>query len=319
VVARSRETDPDSTARAAIFVNGKASGDSTPYTFRYRPATELEIVVEGALAGYCTNAADTLVAAPDEVNTVLLDFEYTHGTVGFTSDPGVKNIYYDGRRLGTLRTPAFPDQYLYVPCMATGVHTAYAANTLDEQQCSPTMEFAVTAGETTLVFFECPSGAFVAEARRPAPAAVALRESPAPGASSGATLTDGVWLIDLADEASSDDDRTLQVAATASVVCQPSLSSDGKYVAYITGAGRERRIMVCDVSGLVAGGPASDPIVIGMPGSFDQTECWRLPERVEWFPGTTQRKLMVSLSKCRGGSVEDDFEAWVADLSRFLD
>jgi len=107
--------------------------------------------------------------------------------------------------------------------------------------------------------------------------------------------------------------------SSASTVCQPSLSPDGRYVAYIMGEGRGRRILVSDVSGLFAGGVVGQPVVIGMPGSPDETECWRIPERVEWLPSATERKIVVSLSVCRGGAVPDDFETWVADLSRFLE
>lgn len=318
VLARSRETFPDSTAVAAIYVNGKASGDSTPHTFRYRPATDILVNVEGALRGYCANATNTLSMVPDTLNTVVLDFEYKHGVVGFTSDPGVKDVFLDGRQVEGMRTPGFPGQYVYMACVELGDHTAYAANTLNGEQCGPIMEFTVSAGETTLVWFDCPSGGQGAEPLQPVPVAVEV-SGPEPRMTSSVTLPNGVWLLDLKDQAASDDDNLYQVMSTSSPVCQPSLSPDGKYVAYIVGEGRERRIMVSDLSGLLSGGAAAVPTVIGMPGSLDETECWRLPERVEWFPSAAERKLAVSLSVCRGGAVDEDFEVWVADLSRFLE
>lgn len=321
VIARSRETYPDSTARAAIYINGKASGDSTPYTFRYRPSTDIQVIVEGGLGGYCANAMDTLFTQPDTLNTVLLDFEYKHGVVGFTSDPGVKDVFLDNNQIEGMRTPGFPGQYVYLPCVLPGPHTAYAASTLNGVRCSPIVEFTVTAGETTLVFLDCrtPGAAAVASLPAPRAAEVAGQERSGHRAAGSVTLTDGVWLLDLNDQAAADDDQLYQVMSTSLPVCQTALSPDGRYVAYLVGEGRERRIVVSDLSGLLAGGAAGEPVVIGMPGSLDETECWRLVERVEWFPSTTERKLAVSLSICRGGAVDEDFEVWVADLSRFLD
>lgn len=318
VLARSRETDPDATAHARVSVNGKDSGLYTPYVFRGRPASDLGVAVEGALTGYCTNATGALQTVPDALNTMVLEFQYYHGTVGFSSDPGVKYVFYDGRRLEGIRTPGSAGEYVFVPCMALGRHVAYAANTRDEVQCSPVVEFTVLAGQTTLVDFDCTE---CVVAGSPVPSSPAVDEAPAQEvkAVSSLPLPNGVWLIDTRDQASAADDTTYHVMSSASPVLQPALSPDGKYVAYIVGEGRGRRIFVSDLSGLLAGGQVGEPLVVGLPGSLDYTECWRMVEQVEWFPSTTERKLMVSLSKCRQGAVGEDFEPWVADLSSFLD
>jgi hypothetical protein len=312
VVARSEESYPDSTAAAAIYINGKDSGKTTPYTFKYRPATDLEVVVKGELAGYCTDPAESLLLQPAVVNTVLLDFHYEHGTVGFASDPGVKQVFLDGAKLEGVRTNGLPTQYVYVPCIPKGMHTAYAANIVGEQRCSPIYEFEVLAGQTIQVLFDCTTAVNSAPGSR----------SPVVGTSQVQTILDfagpnTLWVDDLNDLASTSDDVTYQVAGSQSAINEPAVSPDGKYVLFIRGANRSRQIVVVDVDRILAGEP--NAIVIGLPGSNDELECWRIPEEASWVPTESGRKIIASLSVCGSASVPEDFEVWIADISRFIE
>ncbi|MFH1220437.1 MAG: hypothetical protein V1694_08285 [Candidatus Eisenbacteria bacterium] len=316
VVARSAE-HPDTSAVAKIIIGGKDSGKSTPHIFRYRPSG-VKVEVRGNLAGYCTEPFDSIAAPPDVTTTVLLDFVYYHGTVGFSSDPGTKLVYLDGSKLENLYTRPAPTSFVYVTCVAAGAHSAYAANVTDEQACSPTENFEVVAGETTLVTFDC-TGALHNRVLAPSPHSGALAAPPVTSRSLAVVEPNGVWLLDLKTGASTDDDRLYRVEASASSICEPALSPDGKYVAYIRGEERSRELVVSDLSGLLAGSGPAEAVVIGLPGSSEDVECWRIPERLAWSSVASERKLVASLSVCRGGAVPGDYEIWIADLSRFLD
>jgi len=315
VVARSRETFPDTTAAATILINSKDSGRTTPYTFRYRPA--VAVIVEGALQRYCTNPIDTLDAAPGVTNTCLLEFEYKQGTVGFRSDPGVKYVYMDGKKIEGFVTDPIPAIFTYANCVAVGSHSAYAVFTSNEEIRSPTVSFEVAAGETALVdLVFSPMGALSAGA---AGLGSGLATPPARVAMSSAAAQYGVWVIDMQDQTSLSDELTYQAFSSASSLGQPAISPDGKYVAYLVGDGVNRQIGVSDLSSLTPDGPWPQPVIIGLPGSDEDVECWRIPERVEWLPAASGRKIVASISVCRGGDVAEDFEVWIADLSGFLE
>jgi hypothetical protein len=311
VRARSVEK-PDTTEAADIWINGKDSGKETPYLFRYRPAGTSKIEIRGKNVRYCTDPFDSIIPQPGTETALVLDFVYRQGTVGFSSNPGVQLVYFDGRVLEGLRTPGFPTEYVYIDCVGLGAHAAYAANIITRVQCSPTYQFTVTAGETTLVSLDCTGGGGLLGA----PAAV--RPTSAPRAALPLTAgPNGLWLLDLPEAGPMTDASVYLVASSNQVISQPAISPDGKYVAYLRGQGKSREIIVSDVSGLLAGGGEPEGLVIGMPGSLEDIECWRIPERVTWLPGTDGRRILASFSVCRGGA-RTDFEVWIADLDRFI-
>ena len=97
-------------------------------------------------------------------------------------------------------------------------------------------------------------------------------------------------------------------------------SDDGKYVAYVVGEGASRQLKVSgDLHAFKAGTEAIQTQVIGLPGSSEDIECYRFPERVSWIHAGTERKVVASLSVCRGGDLTKDYEIWIGDLDRFLD
>lgn len=77
VVASSAE-NPDSSAEASIYVNGKDSGRRTPHTFLYRPAV-WQVEVCGWLAGY-SRVCSEFTPLPDITNIVHLMFAATQST-----------------------------------------------------------------------------------------------------------------------------------------------------------------------------------------------------------------------------------------------
>lgn len=309
VRARSVEK-PDTTEVAAIWINGKDSGKQTPYVFRYRKAGTDTIEIRGKNVRYCTDPFDSIMPQPGIENTLVLDFVYQEGTVGFSSNPGVKLVYFDGSLLEGVRTPGFSSEYVYLKCVEPGAHTAYAAGITTQQRCSPTYQITVAAGETTFVDLDCTGGLLEAPvAVRPAPALRAI----APSVTSG---PNGLWLLELPEAGPMTEASVYLAASSGQVITKPAISPDGKYVAYIRGQGSLREIIVSDVSGLLAGGSEPQAIAIGMPGSLEDIECWRIPERVTWLPGTDGRRIVASFSVCRGGA-RNDYEVWIADLSRF--
>jgi hypothetical protein len=313
VLARSVEK-PDTTEAADIWINGKDSGKETPYVFRYRPTGTSKIEIRGKSIRYCTDPFDSIIPQPETETTLVLDFVYRQGTVGFSSDPGVQLVGFDGIILEGVRTPGFPSQYVYVNCVSLGAHTAYAANIITRVQCSPAYQFTVTAGETTLVSMDCTGGGGLLGAPTPVASrpASALR-APLPLMAG----PNGLWLLDLPEAGPMTEASIYLVASSNQVISEPAISPDGKYVVYLKGQGKSRQIIVSDVSGLLGGGGEPEGLVIGMPGSSEEIECWRIPERVTWLPGTGGRRIIASFSACRGGA-RTDFEVWIADVDRFI-
>jgi hypothetical protein len=68
----------------------------------------------------------------------------------------------------------------------------------------------------------------------------------------------------------------------------------------------------------IAGTAAIETRVIGLPGSAEDIECYRFPERVSWVYDGTGTKVVASLSVCRGGDLAEDYEVWIGDLSDLL-
>jgi hypothetical protein len=317
VVARSEETSPDSTAAAKIWINGKDSGQETPHTFRYRPAGTAEVEVLGVLEPYCEEPLTKFIPSADTVNTILLDFIYKHATIAFSSAPGGRLVYLNGHRLEG-RTPV-DGTYMYANCIAVRdtddviiMYTAYSTDVNGANACGET-SFQLTPGDTAFIRFDC-LGRSDGPVEEPSGTSVRARRATDRPAELGtaAGSTNGVWLA-----AMDNVDRVYLVDGGGPTISQPAISFDHKYVAYIRGEGRTREIVVSDVSDLLTGGTNVRTLVIGMPGSFDDIECWRLPERVSWFPGTTGRKLVASISLCRAAGPKD-YQIWIADLSRLL-
>jgi hypothetical protein len=317
VVARSEESSPDTTAEAEIYISGKDSGKKTPYTFKYRPTGQLPVEVKGQLSGYCADPVVNIALQPDTVNTVFLDFQYAHGTVGFASDPGVRLVFLDGEKLNLFRTAPEPTEYTYINCIPEGTHSAYAADIVGEQACGPAVEFEVAGGETTLVLLDC-TGALRAEGTASS-AQRALGASRQLSASQPSEGANGLWVVELGNSALTDDDLTSLAFSSEFTISGPAVSPDRKYVAFIVGEDRTREIVVADISGLLAGGTSVPTVEIGLPGADDDLECWRIPERVGWLPTESGRKLVASLSVCGSAAVPDEFEVWVADISDFID
>jgi hypothetical protein len=126
-----------------------------------------------------------------------------------------------------------------------------------------------------------------------------------------------IWLADLGSDPGTEDDEFFVVETSSQGLFYPTLSPDGRYVAYIRGALASWELVVSDISALMSGGGATS-IRIGLPGSSEDIECWREIEKISWMASGTERKVVASLSPCRGAS-PDEFDIWVADLTRFLD
>ena len=262
----------------------------------------------------CSDTLDVTVRA-GETTYVTLDCRC--GLVGLSSNPGGKLVNLDGRWLDA-PTPASSTDYIFTECQVPGMHFVFAANPdVNKTRCSDTAFVAVRPGETTYVTLDC-TGA-PARSRPEGPkhrSTLSARLAPSRSLTAGAT--NGIWLVDLGNEASVDGDKMYLVTTSSLPISEPALSPDGNYVAFIRGQDISREIVICDVSGVLAGTGEAQSIVIGLPGQAgDDVECWRIPERVGWFPGQPP-KLVASISVCRGGAVPDDYEIWVADLSRFI-
>jgi hypothetical protein len=314
VIARSEE-QPDTTVTAAIFVDGKDSGKTTPYTFRYRPSSR-SVEITGLLDGYCTQPEVTVSALPGGVTTSLLDFVHTHGTLAVASNPGAINVFIDSLDKD-VRTPSQSSSYVSFECIPLGEHEVFGTD-IYGVVCSPVYTVTVLAGETTFITLDCTGSNLQSE--RQTHGSVG-ESTPRGGPALAVTLTEahGAWLVDLNGDLGPEDDHLYLIDSAAVTISYPALSPDSKYVAYIRGEDTSRQLVISDVSGLLAGTGEVNRIVIGFPGSSEDIECWRMPERVSWFPSAEERKVIASLSVCRGGNVADDFEVWIGDLSDFID
>jgi hypothetical protein len=97
----------------------------------------------------------------------------------------------------------------------------------------------------------------------------------------------------------------------------PVLSPDGRYVAYYRGEYTSWEVVVADIEPLLSGSGPAVLTVVGLPGSSEDVECWRKPEKITWLPVQDSRRILLSLSPCRGGTPEQ-YHLWEADLSGFL-
>ena len=330
VVARSEEEEDTSLVHARVFINGKDSGDSTPVLFEYRPVQD-SVLIQGQLEGYCSTARlDFTGMQPDTLNTTILNFVHTHGTLAAASLPGGVHAVFvgtvewsaipipeeeDSVVVDTVwveqfpKTPDFDPQgdpeYAFYSCIRADTILVYAATPYGP--CSDTLEVEVTAGDTSWVLLDCGGSSTVvgapsfAGARRPMPV---LQQQPEPYT---------LWAVDVDSEA------LYALAHAAEPISNPALSPDGRYIAYIRGQGAERELVVSgDVLDFIAGTAAIETRVIGLPGSAEDIECYRFPERVSWVYDGTRSKVVASLSVCRGGDLTEDYEVWIGDLSDLL-
>jgi hypothetical protein len=316
VVVASSEEDPDSAAAAEIWIDGKDTGKTTPYTFRYRPAGhDIEVAIETRLSGYCLSRTDTVFPEPDRVNTYHLDFVHTHGTVGVRTKPLGGHVVQIGRDWQTARTPGDTISFRFYDCIPAGT-TAVRTEDIYGNFCGIDTPVVVTPGETTLVRIRCGASAASGEAGpRPGGRQVASGRSPVPVLMQSGERS--IWLANLGADPGTDDDELFVVSSSSQGLFHPTLSPDGRYIAYVRGAGASWEVVVSDISALPSGGGLSS-VRIGLPGSSEDIECWREVEKISWMASDTQRKLVASLSPCRGGS-PDESEIWIADLTRFLD
>jgi len=324
VVARSEEV-PDTSVVTEIFVNGKPSGKLTPYTFQYRPGG-LRVRVSGFLNGYCSEASDSLVTLADTTSVFVIDFVHTHGTIGVTASQGGLFVYMDGDRVlneeGNPLKTSDPGEYVFINCViADSTHVLRTENVFGEP-CGDPISTSVAPGDTSFLTFDC-GGSLASSA--PGGAGTGLRSglwSERGGGRKPAILTQqenrGIWLVDMGSDPGIDDDSVYLVDGSSRGANYPVLSPDGKYVAYFRGEYTAWEIVVADVSALVARSGNAVLHVVGLPGSSEDFECWRKPGKISWLPVQDDRKIVVSLSPCRGGDV-DDYGIWVADLSRFLE
>jgi hypothetical protein len=328
VVAKSEEDEDTSSVAAHVYINGRDSGETTPALFRYRPVQD-SILIEGQLTGYCSRASLAYRdMQPDTVNVALLDFVHTHGNLAATSIPGVLNVVIgeivwssvrldDGRdstvvdTVWVQRPEKTPDydphgepQYRVYTCVPADTVLVYAASVYGP--CSDTLEVEVTAGDTSYVQLICSSRfASGGAASRGGGFMPVLGQQPEPYS---------LWVVDV------DTDALYLIARTTQPISNPALSPDGRYIAYVTGEGAYRQLVVSgDIQALLDGTGSISNTTIGLPGSAEDIECYRFPERVSWiYTGTQEYKLVASLSKCRSGNLTTDYEVWIADISRFI-
>jgi hypothetical protein len=309
IVANTEEQE-DSSAVAAIYVNEKFSNLYTPFLFSYRPAG-LDIRVAVQREDYCVGPTRTIVPEPDVVNTYLMEFVRLRGTLAISGPEG-KLIFIDGERQGG--ETAVGGQFREFTCQMPGEHTIYLAQKTEEP-CSNDTTVTVTAGQTTYVTLECPSRL---GSPRPlaAPGDRSRKERPPRVLAQGDD--NQIWLLDMGENLDLADDVVYLVGGTDLGISAPVLSPDGKYIAYFRGGGTAWELVVADITALVEGSGSATEVRIGLPGSSESFECWRKPEALSWRPLSAGRKVVASMSICRGGELETDYEIWEGDLSSFL-
>jgi hypothetical protein len=322
-VLAATEEQPDMSAECPIFVNGKDSGQFTPYTFRYRPAG-ITFDLSGDLPEYCLPAVvEEFAAEADTVVTAVLDFVHVRGTLGVRSLPGGLDIYLDDQLVTgeggvPVRTPVSGYGYAHVRCLTSGEYTVSLKNVFGTP-CGDPITTEIAVGETTFVSFSCEGsaapGRVVSRSRPETQSAFPGKPMALPVELLGQGEDDrSVWLMDLGVDISPDDDRLYGVEPFNTGSNFPVLSPDSKYIAYFRGSYTSWEIVIADVSPLLEGSGDAEITTVGLPGSTEDIECWRKPEKISWLPLEDEYKLVASLSPCRGGE-SADFSIYVVDLA----
>lgn len=330
VVARSEENSDTSSVEALVFINGKDSGEMTPALFEYRPVQDT-VTVEGELQGYCSRMGFVFRdMQADTVNTTIINFQHTHGNLAASSAPGVLSVIVgeivwdavpdwqgeDSVYVDTVwveqqgKTPDYDPEgdpeYAYYTCVPADTVLVFAASVYGP--CSDTVGVVVEAGDTSFVHLVCGGGSTVlgAPPRTAGRRAPVLSQQPEPYS---------LWVVDV------DTDALYLIAETNTPISNPSISPDGRYVAYVVGEGATRDLFVSyDIQAFIDGTQAIQTTVIGLPGSSEDIECYRFPERVTWiYSETAEKKVVASLSICRSGDLTKDYEVWIADLDNIVD
>lgn len=321
-VLAATEEQSGQSAVCKISINGKDSGQFTPHIFKYRPAGVV-VTLSGELPNYCLPAVvDSFTAVADTVTSAVLDFVHMRGTLGVRSVPGGNEIYVNNERmLGAggipIRTPTGGTGYAYVNCVMPGVTLTVSVKNVFGTPCGDPVEAEVAAGDTTFLTFNCEgsqapvpvvSGANSGEQA----ASVASQAFPVEMLAQGEDER-SIWLMDLGTGISTEDDRLFAVEFLNTGSNFPVLSPDNKYLAYFKGRYTSWEIVVADVSMLLNGTGDPELARVGLPSSSEDIECWRKPEKLCWLPLEAGRKIVASLSPCRGGEPAD-YSIYVADL-----
>jgi len=328
VVARSEEDSDTSSVEALVFINGKDSGEMTPALFQYRPVQDT-VTIQGELAGYCSRAGFVLRdMRADTVNTTLIDFIHTHGNLAVSSAPGVLSVIVgeivwdelpdwngvDSAFVDTIWTeqpgktpdydPEGEPEYAYYTCIPADTILVFAASVYGP--CSDTVDVVVDAGDTSFVHLVCGGGSAVQP-----PPRVTGRRAPVLGQQPEPY---SLWVVDV------DTGALHLIEETDTPISNPAMSPDGRYIAYIEGEGATRELVVSgDIQAFIDGTQAIQTQAIGLPGSSEDIECYRFPERVSWIHSEIGWRVVASLSVCRSGDLTKDYEIWIADLDNFLD
>ena len=135
VIARSEE-QAENDAVAAIYVNQKDSGVTTPHRFRYRPIP-LTTLVEGSMDTYCIDHQGAIISATDSVYTFLIDFVHTHGSIAIRSNPGNRWIYFgdDPDNYGR-RTSDDTEEYVYFTCQLPDTYHIWTEHRYGADSCA---------------------------------------------------------------------------------------------------------------------------------------------------------------------------------------
>jgi dipeptidyl aminopeptidase/acylaminoacyl peptidase len=326
VVAQSEEESDTANVHARVFVNGTDSESYTPVVFEYRPVQDT-VLIEGQLDGYCSLAVLSYSdMEADSVSVALLDFQHTHGNLAVASIPGSHRItvgeitwerdedldstivdtVWVEQQGNTYEWDPDDPQYRVYTCIPADTVLVFAASVYGP--CSDTVDVVVTAGDTAYVVLSCETGITAPGSsawRSSGERVPVLGQQPEPYS---------LWLVDVDTEA------LYLIAEEDTPISNPAISPDGRYIAFVVGESAERTLKVAgDVQAFIAGTEAIRIQVIGLPGSSEDIECYRFPERVSWVYDDLNWRLLASLSVCRDGQLLNDYEVWEADLDRFLD
>lgn len=310
---------------AAIFIKGKDSGKTTPYTFKYRPAdqpVELRLVLgsEYYPQGYCLPFDTTVTSiVPDVENLIDVTVIPTSGALKVIQLINVNltyDVFVDGQKSLTGLQYGH-ERARTVTCLSPGKHTVELRFTTGGKDSLVDVDsnVVITAGQTTEKVF---GGTLqLTEVSRiqtgnSSQSSVGLLEKSERSASALGKYT--IWAINLGSSASIDDDEIRLIDDSRDPIQNPVVSSDGGFVAYIKGFGNNYNIVIADLKAEVS---SIRKYTLGLPGSPSDLECWRQVESLAWAETDQGLKLIAVLSPC-GGSGVDGYTVWVADVDKLI-